>query len=194
MFPVTEPCKVNKEFYPIYNLKMENRKLIISPKTKVLQLIETYPELEEVLINYVPAFKKLKNPILRKTVAKIATLQQAASIGNVKVGDLINHLRKEVGQELASEEKDNPYNMVKPDWYSNGLVIQELDAREMLAAGEHPVNQVMADLKKLPRNSMYKLIAPFLPAPLIDKATSLEIKHWVVKDGDELFIVYFYKD
>ena len=59
--------------------------LIITPKTKVFQLIETYPQLEDVLIDYVPAFKKLKNPVLRKTVAKIATLQQAASVGGVKV-------------------------------------------------------------------------------------------------------------
>ncbi|MFH0843803.1 MAG: DUF1858 domain-containing protein [Bacteroidota bacterium] len=55
---------------------MENQ-LLITPKTKVLQLIETFPELEEVLINAVPAFEKLKNPVLRKTVARIATLQQA---------------------------------------------------------------------------------------------------------------------
>jgi len=173
---------------------MEKKQLIISPKTKVLQLIETYPELEDVLINYVPAFKKLKNPILRKTVAKIATLQQAASIGNVKVGDLINHLRKEVGQELISDELDNPYNTVKPDWFNESLIAQEFDVREMLAAGEHPVNQVMSDLKKLSVNSIYKMIAPFLPAPLIDKATSLNVKHWVVKKSDQLFFIYFYKD
>lgn len=172
---------------------MESGKLIITPKTKVLQLIETYPQLEEVLINYVPAFSKLKNPILRRTVAKIATLQQAATIGNVKVGDLINHLRKEVGQELMSDEAETPYNMTKPTWFDQNLVVQELDVREMLAAGEHPVNQVMSDLKKLPGNSIYKLIAPFLPAPLIDKASSLEVKHWVVREKDELFYVYFYK-
>jgi hypothetical protein len=173
---------------------MENRNLIISPKTKILQLIETYPELEDVLINYVPAFKKLKNPILRKTVAKIATLQQAATIGNVKVGDLINHLRREIGQDLILQETDNTYNMERPAWYNDNLVVQELDARDMLTAGEHPVNQVMADLKKLPAGSIYKLTAPFLPAPLIDKATSLNVKHWAVKELDELFIVYFYKN
>ena len=60
------------------------KNLIITPKTKVLELIETYPELEDILIEIAPAFKKLKNPILRKTVAKIATLQQAAAIGNIK--------------------------------------------------------------------------------------------------------------
>jgi hypothetical protein len=172
---------------------MEKQPLIITPKTKVLQLIETYPELEDVLIDYVPAFKKLKNPILRKTVAKIATLQQAASIGNVKVGDLINHLRREVGQELISVDQDSKYNMIKPDWFKENLVRQELDVREMLAAGEHPVNQVMSDLKKLSSQSIYKMIAPFLPAPLIDKATSLDFKHWIVKEQDELYYIYFCK-
>ncbi len=170
---------------------MKKTQLIISPKTKVLQLIETYPQLEEVLISYVPAFKKLKNPILRRTVAKIATLQQAASIGNVKVGDLINHLRKEVGQDLVNNEMDNPYNTQIPDWFDEARIVQELDVRDMLAAGEHPVNQVMADLKKLPANSIYKMIAPFLPAPLIDKASSIDAKHWVVKEKEDFFIIYF---
>ena len=173
---------------------MEKNKLVITPKTKVLQLIETYPQLEDVLIGYVSVFKKLKNPILRKTVAKIATLQQAASIGNVKVGDLINLLRKEVGQDLLTESIDNTYNLVKPDWYNEQIVNQEFDIREMLASGEQPVNQVIADLNKMSTGTIYKLIAPFLPAPLIDKATSLQISHWVVKEHDELFIMYFYKD
>src|SRR5690606_19201848 len=96
---------------------MENKEnIIISPKTKVLQLIETWPQLESVLIDYVPAFSKLKNPVLRKTVAKIATLQQAAAIGNVKVEDLINRLRKEVGQDLPGETQGIGYNISRPWW------------------------------------------------------------------------------
>ena len=173
---------------------MKNNQLVITPKTKVLQLIEAYPQLEDVLIDYVPAFKKLKNPILRKTVAKIATLQQAASTGNVKVSDLINLLRKEVGQDLLTDSIDNAYNLIKPDWYNEQIINQEFDVREMLASGEQPVNQVIADLNKMSTGTIYKLIAPFLPAPLIDKATSLQISHWVVKEHDELFIVYFHKD
>ncbi len=83
---------------------MDNKnELIITPKTKVSQLIETYPQLEDVLIEYAPAFKKLKNPDLRKTIARITTLQQAAAIGNVKVEDMINRLRKEVGQDKVSD-------------------------------------------------------------------------------------------
>lgn len=172
---------------------MEKEQLIITPKTKVLQLIETYPQLEDVLIKYVPAFSKLKNPLLRRTVAKIATLQQAASIGNVKTGDLINLLRKEVGQELLGEIIDTTYNTKKPTWFNETLIVKEFDIREMLAAGEQPVNQVISDLSHLASGKIYKLTSPFLPAPLIDKAISLNINHWVQKE-DDLVIVYFYKE
>ncbi|MCY1721208.1 DUF1858 domain-containing protein [Prolixibacteraceae bacterium Z1-6] len=165
--------------------------LIITPKTKVLQLIEAYPQLEDVLIDYVPAFKKLKNPVLRKTVAKIATLQQAAAVGSVKVEDLINVLRKEVGQDILSLEGDTKYNANKPDWFDLKKVVKELDIREMLEVGEHPVNQVIADLRALHEKEIYKIIAPFIPAPLIDKASSLGFIHWVSQKDDETFEVYF---
>ncbi len=167
--------------------------LIITPKTKVLELIETYPELENVLIEYAPAFKKLKNPVLRKTVAKIATLQQAAAIGNVKTEELINRLRREVGQELYSGETGIKYNNQKPEWFSEEKIGQHFNASQVLAAGEQPVNQVIADLNQLKDGVIYELQAPFLTAPLIDKATSLGLKHWIDKRGEEEFLIYFIK-
>ena len=171
-----------------------NDKLIITPKTKVLQLLEAYPQLEDVLIEYAPAFKKLKNPILRNTVAKIATLQHAASVGNVKLEDLINRLRKEVGQDLFTDSSNVHYITEKPAWFDKNLIYKELDAKPMLAAGEQPVNMVLSDLNAMKQGSIYKLSAPFLPAPLIDKGTSLGLSHWLIKEKEESFIVYFYKD
>lgn len=167
--------------------------LIITPKTKVLDLVEAYPQLEEIVIEYAPAFEKLKNPMLRRTVAKIATLQQAAAIGNVSVEDLINRLRSEVGQDLLSGASVANYTTQAPGWFSEELVESEFDAREMLAAGEQPVNQVMADLRDLGEGRVYRVIAPFLPAPLIDKASSLGIVHWVEKTEEEAFSIHFYK-
>jgi hypothetical protein len=61
----------------------------------------------------------------------------------------------------------------------------------MLAKGEHPVNQVLADLNHLEEGKIYQLIAPFLTAPLIDKATSLGLKHWIDQRSDEEFYIYF---
>ena len=168
-----------------------DQKLIITPKTKVLELIETYPQLEDVLIQYAPAFKNLKNPVLRRTVAKIATLQQAASIGGVKTEELINRLRKEVGQDLITGEAGSQYNYRKPVWFAENKIAKRLDASEMLAAGEHPVNQVIADLNHLEAGKIYELKAPFLTAPLIDKATSLGLTHWIDQRSDEEFLIYF---
>jgi hypothetical protein len=184
----------NKEFYPINNTIMEQKSLIITPKTKVLQLIETYPILEDMLISYVPSFSKLHNPLLRKTVARIATLQQAASIGNVDVSNLINALRKKIGQDLYQETPEHMYHTKMPAWFNKDLIFGELDVRDMLEAGEHPVSQVMADLNVFPARKIYKLTAPFLPAPLIDKASSLQYDHWIDKQNDNLFLIYFYKN
>lgn len=172
---------------------MEKNTLVISPKTKVLQLIEAYPQLEDILIEKVPVFSKLKNPVLRNTVAKIATLQQAASIGKLEVSDLINLLRKEVGQDLISIESKNAYTSSKPKWFDEKLIVKEFDVREMLAAGEHPVNQVIADLKQMENNTIYKLVSSFIPAPLIDKASSLAFDHWVNEENTEMYSIYFCK-
>lgn len=170
---------------------MSTERPLITPKSRILEIIECFPQLEQVLIAYVPAFEKLKNPLLRATVARVATLQQAASIGNVRVEDLVNHLRSKVGQDAIDVATDPRYTTVRPSWFTDDSVAHEFDIRPMLAAGEQPVNQVMADLNELKPGRAYKLIAPFLPAPLIDKATSLGLSHWIDAQPDGTYWVFF---
>ena len=170
-----------------------NEQLIITPKTKILELIRTYPDLEDVLIDYVPAFEKLKNPVLRKTVARVATVRQAASVGEVPVQDLVNRLRVAVGQDLYGERVEREYNTgEKPHWFDEQQVSAELDIQALLDEGNQPVHQVLAELKSLPANQIYKVIAPFLPAPLIDKAESLGFDHWVGQKNPGQYIIYFF--
>jgi hypothetical protein len=69
---------------------------------KVAELLEAWPELEEVLIRLAPAFRRLKNPVLRRTVARVATLEQAAGVGGVAVRDLVGALRRAAGIEEAA--------------------------------------------------------------------------------------------
>jgi hypothetical protein len=142
----------------------------------------------------VPAFEKLRNPVLRRTVARLTTLQQASTIGGVSVDDLINHLRTEVGQDLISGGAEEAYTTQQPGWFSESRVVAELDAKEMLDAGEQPVNQVIADLNTLGRGDIYKLVAPFMPAPLVDKASSLGISHWVTQGAERESVIYFCRE
>jgi hypothetical protein len=54
--------------------------LSIEPSTKVAALLDRYPELEDVLIEMALPFKKLRNPILRRSVAKVASLPLGPSV------------------------------------------------------------------------------------------------------------------
>ena len=75
---------------------------IISTVT-VNELLETYPALQETLVTLNPQFNKLKNPLLRKTMGRVATLKQAANVAGIPEREFINHLRIAVGQKALSE-------------------------------------------------------------------------------------------
>ena len=169
--------------------------LIITPKTKIYDLLESYPELEETLISSAPEFKKLQNPVLRKTITRITNISQAAIIGNLNVEELVNRLRKKVGQSIIYEldDKGKKYITSRPDWYIESKISNSVDIREILNRGEQPVHDVLAAIKNLNDNEILEVIAPFIPAPLIDKSLSLEYKHWLEKNGDEEYKVYFSK-
>jgi hypothetical protein len=77
-------------------------KLIITPKTKIYDLLESYPELEDVLTGAAPEFKKLRNPVLRKTITRITNISQAATIGGLNVEELVNRLREKVGRVILT--------------------------------------------------------------------------------------------
>ena len=81
----------------------------INLQTKVVELLEAYPQLEEQLLNLSPTFAKLKNPILRRTVAKVTSLQQAAKIAGISPARMVQALRKAVGLssgEMIESEKE----------------------------------------------------------------------------------------
>ncbi|MDP2888004.1 MAG: DUF1858 domain-containing protein [Bacteroidota bacterium] len=165
----------------------------ITPKTKVGELLDNFPQLEDVLLQISPAFASLKNPILRRTVAKVAALQQAAAIGGVKVEELVNRLRREVGQEPLFGDADSEYlSGEPPQWFDATKVVLRFDACEVIQSGGSPMNQILEQTKTLNEGEIYELITPFVPAPIIDmlkqkgfNAASVKsgstVANWVIK-------------
>ena len=165
----------------------------ITPETKIGAVLDHYPQLEKMLIEMAPTFKKLRNPILRKTVAKVATLRQVAQIGNVPLGKLINQLRSAVGQtadfEAGSEAREAS---VPPDWFDPSRIVKSLDARLIIEAGQQPMSQVLDELKVIKPGEIYELITPFIPAPLIDIAKKKEYQTWSQQVEPDVFQTYFH--
>lgn len=167
--------------------------LVITPKTRIFDLLEAYPQLEDTLIDLAPAFRKLQNPVLRKTITRVTTLSQAASIGGLKVEDLVNRLRREAGQtEVESfDHEGQKYTTKKPAWFRPGRVSRTIDVREILDEGNQPVHEVLSAIRQLKKKEILEVIAPFLPAPLIDKATGAGHSHWVKEVSQQEYHIFF---
>lgn len=163
----------------------------ITPDTRVSQLLESFPQLEAVLLEMSPAFAKLKNPVLRNTVARVATLRQIAQVGNIPLAALINQLRHAAGMKSQDFVETEATEQRAPDWFHKDRVVKTLDARPILEAGGHPVGQVLQEIKDLQDREIYQLITPFLPAPLIDKVKSQGFLAWTISGGENLFRNYF---
>jgi hypothetical protein len=173
---------------------MAEGNLIISPKTKVGELLDAYPQLESVLIDLSPAFAKLKNPILRKTVARIATLQQAATVGGLKTDELVNRLRKEAGQnELSGEtEGDNSLLLSPPDWFDASHITVRFDAMPIINDGGSPLQEILGKAKNLQPGEILEVSTPFVPAPVIDMLKERGFRVFSVKNENGV-VNYFGK-
>jgi hypothetical protein len=159
---------------------------------KVGALLEAYPELENVLIELAPAFAKLRNPVLRRTVAKVTTLRQAARVGGLSLGDMIRSLRSAAGfQEEWREDGGDESEQIRPAWLDSVRVTEVYDAREEIEAGGQPLPTVLAALKRLKPGEGYALVTPFTPAPMIDKARELGFQAWSEQQGSEEFRTTF---
>ncbi|MBI1752595.1 MAG: DUF1858 domain-containing protein [Acidobacteria bacterium] len=157
----------------------------ITAQTKVGALLDAHPELEDALIALVPAFVKLRNPILRATVAKVATLEQAARVGGIPLPTLINGLRQALGQapEAPGAETLSRAQEALPPWFSAEAVARTLDVGEILAAGGHPLAQAKQALNAHPPGAIVVLISDFEPAPLLSLVEKEGLMAACVKAG-----------
>jgi hypothetical protein len=146
--------------------------IAITPETKVGELLAAYPGIEHKLIEWVPAFKKLQNPVLRKTVTKLVTLEQAARVGGIPLPELLTLLRSETGQpaeipatlRVIQPGEGDP----APSWFSEAMVRFDIEADRMLERGDHPLGKIREHLAEAAPGEIVRVQSSFHPAPLID--------------------------
>lgn len=154
---------------------------LITPAMKVAELLETWPALEQVLVAQAPAFERLRNPILRRTVARVATLEQAAGIAGLSARDLVATLRRAAGQPVddmdvrdrqghagcarlqVDRDADTP-----PDWLDPARVRRVIDADALLAEGAVPLTVVFLAVRELGPEDILEVTVSFRPIPLVE--------------------------
>ncbi len=176
------------------------RDMKITPDMKIADVIGKYPQLLHVLTAQSPAFEKLKNPLLRRTFARLVTVEQAAGLGNLPVDTLLKVLNRALGEEYVGEAPSAPPAAVSaaapeppPPWLDEATVAATLDARPFQAQGKDPFSEIIKAIAPVQVGQIFRLQNTFPPLPLYEVLNKRGFIHWARQEGPEDWTIYFFK-
>lgn len=161
----------------------------ITLQTKIAQIMSDYPELGQTLLELSPAFAKLQNPVLRKTVARVTSVQQAAAIAGLDPAHMLTMLRKAAGLEPMAAgthnnaESESLLNMPAPEWFSEEAIEIKFNASKVLEQGNVPMGEILDAVKKISGKEIFLFETPFVPAPIIEILNNKGYAVWCRKAG-----------
>jgi uncharacterized protein (DUF2249 family) len=140
----------------------------ITLDTKIADLLNDYEGMKDILIKINPKFKKLNNPVLRRTVARLAGVRQAAIVGGMDPVDLLNQLREAVGQAPVDMQVKPETVEETPEWIQDTSKVT-IDANALLDEEKNPLAEVRKALKEIQKGELISIVSDFRPEPLIDE-------------------------
>jgi uncharacterized protein (DUF2249 family) len=175
----------------------------IRPDTRIGDLLKAYPELLDTLAGYAPTFGKLRNPLLRRTIGRVATLAQVASMGDVNLPDLLRTLREAAGEPVSPQEAGPAIAQIplsaatpeRPAWLSEERIVTEFDARPVHAGGQNPLAPILKAAKNVPEGGILLLRNTFEPLPLYELLGEQGFTPWARLSGGSVddWEVFFYR-
>lgn len=167
----------------------------ITPQTTIHEVLSAHPELLEVLIAQSPAFEKLRNPLLRRTLTRLTTVEQAAGLGQIDPRHLVHVLNEAIGEAAPTGPAAPPPPTSRtgdpPAWLDTP-VAAELDARPILDRGEEPFSQIMAAVSQVPEGQQFVLLARFEPLPLYTVLARRGFQAYAICHAPDDWEVHFY--
>jgi uncharacterized protein (DUF2249 family) len=178
-----------------------NRSRTFSGDTIVADAIKADPRVVDRLIALSPKFRRLRNPVLRRTMARLATIADAARIAGLPVERVLS-----AANGTAPPCTDNavsapatpaaPAVEAEPDWLR---VVDEanaarIDVRPMLEAGRDPLRDIMGAARRVADGGTLIVDAPFDPAPLRRVLAKKGFVSFAREIAAGHFRVYFLRD
>ena len=159
----------------------------------------------EVLAAVSPAFEKLRDASLRGTMARLVTVEQAATIARMDVASLIERLN----QVLDTPGGAPPPSVVEPTPAADveavaGSVpahllqippdkVVDADVREDLRAGREPFRIILDGARATPPGGVLRVRAIFEPAPLYPVLARQGFSHFTERIAEDDWRVWFHR-
>lgn len=149
---------------------------VIQATDRIHAVLKRDERLLEVLATASPAFEKLRNPALRRTMARLVTVEQAAKIAGLEATALLDRLNRalqspeggSVPEAPAPVKSTEPVRAPVPEKLIRipADAVVECDVRDDLRAGKEPFQRILAAARTTPDGGVLKVWAIFEPAPL----------------------------
>lgn len=170
----------------------------IQVEDRVAAVLARDERLLEVFIATSPTFEKLRNSAMRKTMARLVTVEQAARIAGVDAEDLVARLNavltgtEPAAAPVASAPALPPLPMALTSLPPDRVI--DCDVRDDLRAGIEPFRRILDAARALPANSALRVRAIFEPAPLYAVLARQGLAHATERLAADDWRVWFYRD
>jgi len=144
--------------------------LPISAHDRVSDVLARDESLVEVFVRAAPHFGKLRNRAMRRVMARLVTVEQAARTAKIPTERLVRELNAALGladDQPSSETTENAPNVgPSRERHPEGAAVVELDVRDDLRVGREPFSRIMSAVAELRDGEVIHLRATFEPVPL----------------------------
>jgi uncharacterized protein (DUF2249 family) len=178
----------------------------VAPTDRVSDVIARDESLVDVFVQAAPHFSKLKNRAMRRVMARLITVEQAARTAGIPAEKLVRDLNSALGlgdragaveaaktaQTAARDDAGAPSPSGAPTRPANA-VVRELDVREDLRSGNEPFSKIMAAVAALGDDEVLRLRATFEPVPLFTVLGKRGFVHQSEEHGEEDWSVWFWR-
>ena len=170
----------------------------VAPTDRVSDVLARDETLVEVFVRHAPHFEKLRNVAMRRVMARLVTVEQAARMADVPVDRLVRDLNDALHIETSTVAGAVGESARVPRDPSAGhrpasLREVELDLREDMRAGREPFSRIMTAVAALGSGEVLLLRTIFEPVPLFGALAKRGLDHEVARHAADDWSVWFWR-
>lgn len=169
----------------------------VAPTDRVSDVLARDEALVEVFVRRSSHFEKLRSRTMRRVMARLVTVEQAARIAGIPSELLVRDLNDALGIAIVADAAGQPREPV-PEASTSvarplGAPEVELDVRPDLRNGREPFSRIMEAVAELEPGVALRLRAIFEPVPLYGVLAKRGFAHETRCDGDGDWSIWFWR-
>jgi hypothetical protein len=177
----------------------------IAATDRVSDVLARDESLVQVFVRLGPQFSKLRNRAMRRVMARLVTVEQAARMAGVSAGDLLRDLNSAIGSAPSDAPADSAASVDRGAldaearasdthyFHPLGAPVVEVDVRDDLRAGREPFSRIIAAMSTLAPSGVVHLRTTFEPVPLYSVLGKRRFLHEAQAHADDDWSVWFWR-